>query len=40
MCEVSIQALSPQRVVPAVLGQLNQEQIQDAVALRRRRMWG
>ena len=32
MSEVPIQTLSPQRVVPAVLRQLNQEQIEDAVA--------
>src|SRR5258705_8120904 len=32
MSEVSIQMLSPQRVVSAVLRQLNQEQIEDAVA--------
>src|SRR5258707_10512997 len=32
MSEVSIQTLSPQRVVSAVLRQLNQEQIEDAVA--------
>jgi limonene-1,2-epoxide hydrolase len=32
MSEVSIQTLSPQRVVSAVLRQLNQEQIKDAVA--------
>jgi steroid delta-isomerase-like uncharacterized protein len=32
MSEVSIQALSPQSVVSAVLRQLNQEQIEDAVA--------
>jgi predicted methyltransferase len=32
MSEVSIQTLSPQRVVLAVLRQLNQEQIEDAVA--------
>jgi len=32
MSEVSIQTLLPQRVVSAVLRQLNQEQIEDAVA--------
>jgi hypothetical protein len=32
MSEVSIQMLSPQRVVLAVLRQVNQEQIEDAVA--------
>jgi len=32
MSEVSIQTLSPQRVVSAVLRRLNQEQIEDAVA--------
>ena len=32
MSEVSIQRLSPQRVVSAVLRQLNQDQIEDAVA--------
>jgi hypothetical protein len=32
MSEVSIQTLSPQRVVSAVLKQLNQEQIEDAIA--------
>lgn len=32
MSEASIQTLSPQRVVSAVLRQLNQEQIDDAVA--------
>jgi limonene-1,2-epoxide hydrolase len=32
MSEVSIQTLSPQRVVSAVLRQLNQDQIEDAVA--------
>jgi steroid delta-isomerase-like uncharacterized protein len=32
MSEVSIQTLSPQQVVSAVLRQLNQEQIEDAVA--------
>jgi steroid delta-isomerase-like uncharacterized protein len=32
MSEVSIQTLSPQRVVSAVLRQLNEEQIEDAVA--------
>ena len=32
MSEVSIQTLSPQRVVSAVLRQLNHEQIEDAVA--------
>jgi hypothetical protein len=32
MSEVSIQMLSPQRVVSAVRRQLNQEQIEDAVA--------
>ena len=32
MSEVSIQTLSPQRVVSALLRQLNQEQIEDAVA--------
>jgi limonene-1,2-epoxide hydrolase len=32
MNEVSMQALSPQRVVSAVLRQLNQEQVEDAVA--------
>jgi len=32
MSEVSIQTLSPQRVVSAVMRQLNQEQIEDAVA--------
>jgi len=32
MSEVSIQTLSPQKVVSAVLRQLNQEQIEDAVA--------
>ena len=32
MSEVSIQTLSPQRVVSASLRQLNQEQIEDAVA--------
>ena len=32
MSEVSIQTLSPQRVVSVVLRQLNQEQIEDAVA--------
>jgi limonene-1,2-epoxide hydrolase len=32
MSEVSIQMLSPERVVSAVLRQLNQEQIEDAVA--------
>ena len=32
MSEVSIQTLSPQKVVSAVLSQLNQEQIEDAVA--------
>ena len=32
MSEVSIQTLSPQRVVSAVLRQLNREQIEDAVA--------
>jgi steroid delta-isomerase-like uncharacterized protein len=31
MSEVSVQALSPQRVVSGVLRQLNQEQIEDAV---------
>ena len=32
MSEVIIQALSPRRVVSTVLGQLNQEQIEDTVA--------
>ena len=32
MSEVSIQALSPQRVVSGVMRQLNEEQIEDAVA--------
>jgi hypothetical protein len=32
MSEVSIQTLSPQRVVSTVLRQLNHEQIEDAVA--------
>jgi hypothetical protein len=32
MSEVSIQTLSPQRVVSAALRRLNQEQIEDAVA--------
>ena len=32
MSQVSIQTLSPQGVVSAVLGQINQEQIEDAVA--------
>jgi SnoaL-like domain len=32
MSEVSIQTLSPQRIVSAVLRQLNQEQIEGAVA--------